>query len=56
MNDKLTANKYIVVRNFIPSERALDLGIEFGNYCREGNVQGDDQAPFQVVYIITFHF
>ena len=46
MNDKLTANKYIVVRNFSPLERALDLGIEFGDYCREENVKGDDQAPF----------
>lgn len=46
MNDKLTANKYIVVRNFIPSDRAIDLGIEFGDYCREENVKGDHQAPF----------
>jgi len=46
MNDKLTANKYIVVRNFIPSDRAFDLGVEFGDYCRTANVRGDEQAPF----------
>lgn len=46
MNDKLTTNKYIVVRNFIPSNRAIDLGIEFGDYCREQDVKGDEQAPF----------
>ena len=46
MNDKLTANKYLVVRNFITLERALDLGIQFGDYCRVENIKGDHQAPF----------
>jgi len=45
MNDKLTANKYLVVRNFIPKNRALDLGVEFGNYCRSENPPGDPQVP-----------
>ena len=45
MNDKLTCNKYLVVRNFIPENRALDLGVEFGNYCKNENIPGDPQAP-----------
>ena len=45
MNDKLTCNKYLVVRNFIPENRALDLGIEFGDHCRKENIPGDSQAP-----------
>ena len=45
MNDKLTCNKYLVVRNFIQENKALDLGVEFGDYCRNENVPGDIQAP-----------
>ena len=45
MNDKLTAHKYIVLRNFITESRALELGIEFGDVCREKNIPGDPQAP-----------
>ena len=45
MNDKLTCNKYLVVRNFIPENRALDLGVEFGDHCRNENIPGDTQAP-----------
>ena len=45
MNDALTANKYLVVRNFITEDRALDLGIEFGDHCRNQNIPGDAQAP-----------
>ena len=45
MNDKLTCNKYLVVRNFIPENRSLDLGTEFGDFCRNEGVPGDTQAP-----------
>lgn len=45
MNKKLVENNYIVLKNFIPTDRATDLSFEFLKYCKENNSKGDQQAP-----------
>jgi Rps23 Pro-64 3,4-dihydroxylase Tpa1-like proline 4-hydroxylase len=45
MNKKLLENNYIVLENFISNERSTNLSFEFLKYCKENNLQGDEQAP-----------
>jgi Rps23 Pro-64 3,4-dihydroxylase Tpa1-like proline 4-hydroxylase len=45
MNDKLINNNYIVLPNFISKERSDSLSFEFLEYCKENNLNGDEQAP-----------
>lgn len=45
MNPMLTENNYVYVPNFITPERAKLLANNFENFCKENNLQGDDQAP-----------
>jgi Rps23 Pro-64 3,4-dihydroxylase Tpa1-like proline 4-hydroxylase len=45
MNKKLLENNYIVLENFISNERSTNLSFEFLKYCKENNLEGDEQAP-----------
>jgi Rps23 Pro-64 3,4-dihydroxylase Tpa1-like proline 4-hydroxylase len=45
MNNKLIESNYIVLPNFISTERSSDLSFEFLKYCKENNLDGDAQAP-----------
>ena len=36
---------YIIVRNFISSDRSKELSFKFENYCKRENVEGDPQVP-----------
>lgn len=45
MNKKLLENNYIVIENFISNERSTNLSFEFLKYCKENNLEGDEQAP-----------
>jgi Rps23 Pro-64 3,4-dihydroxylase Tpa1-like proline 4-hydroxylase len=45
MNQSLLENGYIVVPNFICSERAKKLSEEFIKVCNENNLSGDSQVP-----------
>ena len=45
MNKKLLEDNYIVLKNFISNERSTDLSFEFLKYCKENNLEGDEQAP-----------
>ena len=45
MNSTLLANNYIILKNFIPTERANSLAIEYRKYCKQENTLGDSQAP-----------
>lgn len=45
MNSTLKQNNYIVVREFIDTKRALDLGNSFKVFAKENGLQGDPQVP-----------
>lgn len=45
MNQKLLKNNYIIIPNFINSNRAKKLGKDFKNYSESNNKEGDPQAP-----------
>lgn len=45
MKKSLIENNYIVLSNFIPSERSSNLSFEFLKHCKENNLEGDSQAP-----------
>jgi hypothetical protein len=45
MNQSLLENGYILVPNFICSERAKKLSEEFIEVCNENNLSGDSQVP-----------
>jgi len=45
MNPKLIENNYLVIPNFISSDRSKLLSDEFKSYCEKENLLGDDQAP-----------
>jgi hypothetical protein len=45
MNPQLLKNNYIILRNFIASERALQLAEEFKHYAKSHNFKGDHQVP-----------
>ena len=40
MNKNLLANNYLIVRNFIPKEEALDLGLNFFKFCKYSDKKG----------------
>ncbi len=44
MDSILVKNNYLVIRNFIPKDRALELGQEFREYCDELQLGGDEQV------------
>lgn len=44
MDNILARDNYIVVRNFIPRQRALDLSQEFVEYCDDFELGGDEQV------------
>jgi len=45
MNSALLKNNYILITNFISTERANALAIEYKNYSEQTNTLGDLQAP-----------
>jgi hypothetical protein len=45
MNKKLSENNYLIIPNFISSEKAKYLSEEFKNYCENNSIEGDDQSP-----------
>lgn len=45
MNSKLIENNYLVIPNFINSERAKLLSEEFKSHCKTQGLPGDGQAP-----------
>lgn len=45
MNTNLIDNNYIVIRQFIPEERALEIAKQFLKDDEENNFEGDTQAP-----------
>ena len=45
MKKTLEDNNYIVIRNFISKDRALNLFLEYANYCKNNDVEGDSQCP-----------
>jgi predicted 2-oxoglutarate/Fe(II)-dependent dioxygenase YbiX len=45
MNSKLIENNYLVIPNFITSDRAKVLAEEFKTYCQTNGLSGDNQAP-----------
>lgn len=45
MNSKLIENNYLVVPNFISSDRAKLLAEEFKSHCETQGLPGDNQAP-----------
>jgi hypothetical protein len=44
MNEKLIKNNYVIIPNFISTERAKQLAEEYKKYSEENNVDGDAQA------------
>jgi len=56
MNKKLIENNYIVLPDFISKERSSDLSFDFLKYCKENNLEGDEQAPdsFSAYNYISF--
>jgi hypothetical protein len=45
LNQELVDNNYLVIRNFISSDRAKQLSDEYKEYCENNSVAGDDQSP-----------
>jgi predicted 2-oxoglutarate/Fe(II)-dependent dioxygenase YbiX len=45
MNSKLIENNYLVIPNFISSDRAKILADEFKSHCENKSFPGDNQAP-----------
>jgi len=45
MNSKLIENNYLVIPNFISSDRAKVLSEEFKTHCENNEFPGDNQAP-----------
>jgi len=45
MNSKLIENNYLVIPNFISSDKAKLLAEEFKSHCETQGLAGDDQAP-----------
>ncbi len=45
MNSKLIENNYLVIPNFISSDRAKTLSDEFKFHCENNKFPGDNQAP-----------
>ena len=45
MKKTLEDNNYIVIRNFISKDKALNLFLEYANYCKNNDVEGDSQCP-----------
>jgi len=45
MKKSLFINNYIVLRNFIPYTRAIELSNNFKEYCNEKSIHGDSQSP-----------
>jgi hypothetical protein len=45
MNSKLIENNYLVIPNFISSDRAKILADEFKSHCESNEFPGDNQAP-----------
>lgn len=45
MNKKLIQNNYVVLPNFISKEKSTNLSFEFLKYCKENNLEGDEQSP-----------
>ena len=44
MNNSLLNNNYLIIPNFISKNKALSLAKEFGQYAKDNNLSGDDQA------------
>jgi hypothetical protein len=44
MKKSLYSTNYILLKNFIPYNDAIELSNEFKSYCETNNVNGDDQA------------
>jgi hypothetical protein len=44
MNEKLIKNNYVIIPNFISTERAKQLAEEYKKYSEENNIDGDAQA------------
>lgn len=45
MNSQLQENNYLIIRNFISSERAQDYAAQFKEYAVSRNLEGDHQVP-----------
>ena len=45
MIQDLIENQYLVIRNFIDSERAKSLAKEFIEYCKDNKLDDDFQVP-----------
>lgn len=45
MKKTLIENNYIIIPDFISKERSSNLSFDFLKYCKENNLNGDDQAP-----------
>lgn len=45
MNKSLVENNYIILHDFISKERSSELSFDFFKYCKENNIDGDEQAP-----------
>jgi hypothetical protein len=45
MKKSLLDNNYVVLRNFIPYDYAIELSSEFKTYCETHDVRGDEVSP-----------
>ena len=45
LNQELVNNNYLVIKNFISSDRAKQLSDEYKVYCENNSVSGDNQSP-----------
>ena len=45
LNQELVDNNYLVIRNFISSDKAKQLSDEYKKYCENNNISGDSQSP-----------
>ena len=44
MNDQLIKNNFLILKNIIDRDFAIDLGSEFKNDCEDADFAGDRQA------------
>jgi len=45
MKKTLEDSNYIILHDFISKDKASKLSFEFTKYCKENNIDGDEQAP-----------